>query len=99
LLSNAIKYAPAGSTVSLTATEEGDRFRLRILDEGSGIAPDERERIFEPFFRGAIPAGGAVQGTGLGLSICRDHVQALGGTIEIGTGRGDFSVILPKGEQ
>ncbi|HEX5393325.1 MAG TPA: HAMP domain-containing sensor histidine kinase [Rhodocyclaceae bacterium] len=99
LLSNAIKYAPANSAVSLTATEEGDRVRLRILDEGSGIAPEDRERVFDPFFRGAIPAGGAVQGTGLGLSICRDHVQALGGTIEIGTGRGDFSVFLPKGEQ
>lgn len=98
LLSNAIKYAPASSTVKLSAAEEGKQVRLRVVDGGAGIAPQDRERIFEPFFRGAVPAGGPVQGTGLGLSICRDHVQALGGTIEIGTGRGDFSVILPKGE-
>lgn len=98
LLSNAIKYAPANSTVALTAVEEGGHVRLRVLDEGAGIAPEDRERVFEPFFRGAIPAAGAVKGTGLGLSICRDHVQALGGSIEIGTGRGDFSVILPRGE-
>lgn len=99
LVSNAIKYAPADSTVAVSAAEEGGWVRLRVLDEGQGIAPEDRERIFDPFYRGKVPAGGAVKGTGLGLSICRDHVQALGGRIEIGAEHGDFSVILPKGEQ
>lgn len=95
LLSNAIKHAPSGSTVEVFARVEGQQLVLRVMDAGPGVAPEARERVFEPFFRGATPAGSKVKSTGLGLSICRDHARALGGSITIGDGCGDFRVVLP----
>lgn len=95
LLSNAIKHAPAGSEIGLLASIEAGQLQLQVLDAGPGVPADVRERVFEPFFRGATPPGSKVKSTGLGLSICRDHVRALGGTITIGDGRGDFCVVLP----
>jgi CheY-like chemotaxis protein len=70
---------------------------IEVRDNGSGIAPEIRERIFEPFF--TTKAVGI--GTGLGLSLCRTYVQAMGGTIEVESalGRGSvFRVRLPLGE-
>jgi two-component system, NtrC family, sensor histidine kinase GlrK len=98
LLSNAIKYSPAGGVIEFTAEESGGVVRLRVLDEGPGIAPADKPNVFDAFYRGSAPAMGTVKGSGLGLSICRDHVESLGGTIEVGDGRGDFTVTLPKGE-
>ncbi|HTH94101.1 MAG TPA: ATP-binding protein [Rhodocyclaceae bacterium] len=100
LLSNAIKHAPANSVVELFAHVENRRLVLRVLDAGPGVPPEARERVFEPFWRGATPAGSKVKSTGLGLSICRDHARALGGEISIGEpiegrNRGDFRVVLP----
>lgn len=95
LLSNAIKHAPSGSTVEIVARVEAQQLVLRVMDEGPGVPPEARERVFEPFYRGATPAGSKVKSTGLGLSICRDHARALGGTITIGEGCGDFRVVLP----
>lgn len=97
LLSNAIKYSPSGGTITFSAQSEGDRVILRLVDQGPGIAPDERERVFEAFYLGSVQAAGAVKGTGLGLSICREQVHSLGGHIEAGTGCGDFKVTLPRG--
>ena len=95
LLSNAIKHAPAGSVVELFAGVEAQQLVLRVKDAGPGVPVEARERVFEPFYRGATPAGSKVKSTGLGLSICRDHARALGGTISIGDGCGDFRVVLP----
>lgn len=95
LLSNAAKHAPAGSVVELFAHVEAQQLVLRVIDAGPGIPSEARERVFEPFYRGATPPGSKVKSTGLGLSICRDHVRALGGTITIGEGCGDFRVVLP----
>ncbi|HEY1181025.1 MAG TPA: ATP-binding protein [Rhodocyclaceae bacterium] len=99
LLSNAIKHAPSGSTVELFARVEANQgvqqLALRVMDAGPGVPPEARERVFEPFYRGATPAGSKVKSTGLGLSICRDHARALGGSITIGDGCGDFRVVLP----
>jgi two-component system sensor histidine kinase GlrK len=99
LLSNAIKHAPSGSTVELFARVEANQgvqqLLLRVMDAGLGVPPEARERVFEPFYRGATPAGSKVKSTGLGLSICRDHARALGGSITIGDGCGDFRVVLP----
>ena len=95
LLSNAVKHAPEGSVVELFAHAEAQQLVLRVLDAGPGVPVEARERVFEPFYRGATPAGSKVKSTGLGLSICRDHAQALGGTITIGDGCGDFRVVLP----
>src|SRR5690606_36425262 len=99
LLSNAVKHAPTNSTVELFAgveTQQGaSQLVLRVVDAGPGVPPEARERVFEPFYRGATPAGSKVKSTGLGLSICRDHARALGGSITIGDGCGDFRVVLP----
>jgi two-component system sensor histidine kinase GlrK len=95
LLSNAIKHAPTGSVVELFARAEAQQLVLRVIDAGPGVPAEARERVFEPFYRGATPAGSKVKSTGLGLSICRDHARALGGTISIGDGCGDFRVVLP----
>jgi len=95
LLSNAIKHAPAGSVVELFARAETQQLVLRVIDAGPGVPAEARERVFEPFYRGTTPAGSKVKSTGLGLSICRDHARALGGTISIGDGCGDFRVVLP----
>ena len=79
LLDNAIKFAPAGSTVQVCLDEaivEADRqVTLRVLDDGRGLTEEEAARAFEPYYRG--PEGGA----GLGLSIAREIVAAHGGQI------------------
>lgn len=97
LLSNAAKYAPDDSEIVVSALRQGGQALLEVLDQGPGVAPAERERIFEPFYRGSADAAGAVRGTGLGLSIARDHVLAMGGDIKVDAGQGRFSVSLPLG--
>ena len=81
----------AASTKSL-----GDRVEIKIRDNGSGIPPDVKEKIFNPFFT-TKPAG---EGTGLGLSISHDIiVKQHGGSIEVDTQPGEFTeirVILPR---
>jgi two-component system sensor histidine kinase GlrK len=99
LLSNAVKFSPRGGNIQLSADESNGLVLLRVLDEGPGVAASDKPHVFDPFYRGTARAAGAVEGTGLGLSICRDHVHALGGTIEIGDGRGDFTVTLPRGDR
>jgi len=83
LLSNAIKYTPAGGELDVTLTALEDSACLEVSDSGPGVAPAERERVFEPFFQGSAPYAGYVQGTGLGLTIARQYVAAHSGKIEI----------------
>jgi len=93
LLDNALKHAPSGSTITLAEHREGDAVHLRIADEGHGIAPDQRERVFERFVHGTQTAHGA----GLGLAIAQAVAQAHGGRITLlDTPRGaTFEVALP----
>lgn len=80
LVDNAIRHTPAGARVAVLAGPAPDSgLRLEVCDEGPGIAPDERERVFQRFSRGATSAGG----TGLGLAIARWAVELHGGTIEV----------------
>jgi two-component system sensor histidine kinase KdpD len=80
LLDNAAKYAPPETPIAVRARREGDRLVIAVLDRGPGIAPAERERVFEPFYRPAgTPPG--VRGTGLGLSIARGLAEAQGGAV------------------
>ncbi|MDG4665364.1 HAMP domain-containing sensor histidine kinase [Mycobacterium sp. 236(2023)] len=80
LVDNAIRHSPAGARVSVFAsTAAGSALHLEICDEGPGIPPDERERVFQRFTRGATSAGG----TGLGLAIARWAVELHGGAIEV----------------
>lgn len=70
LLANALKYAPPGSPVELRAWREGDQLAFAIADRGPGIPVEERERVFDPFYRvPGVPAD--TGGTGLGLAIAR----------------------------
>ena len=80
LLDNALRHSPDGGVVRLTAVADGDEVRFEVSDEGPGILPSDRERVFERFYTGDR-ARAANGGTGLGLSIARHIVQRLGGRI------------------
>lgn len=97
LLSNAIKYTPAGGTLSVGAGVEDEAVWIRVSDTGPGVAPEEQDKIFDPFYRGDA-AGRFPRGMGLGLTIARDMVAAHGGRLEIDsdTGLGSrFTIWLP----
>jgi len=83
LLSNAAKFAPEGSVIELTSRSDGRQLVLEVADSGPGIPPAERERVFDPFYRGRNDAAGRLRGSGIGLSIVRDHAQAHGGSVEV----------------
>jgi two-component system sensor histidine kinase GlrK len=83
LVSNAAKFAPEGSTVVIEARALGDQLLLEVADDGPGIPPADRERVFDPFYRGRNTSGGRLPGSGIGLSIVRDYAQAHGGSVEV----------------
>jgi two-component system sensor histidine kinase KdpD len=98
LLDNAAKHAPEGSLITITADRLENKVRIRVLDEGEGIPPEELEAIFDKFHR--VRAGDQRQaGTGLGLAICRGFVEAFGGRIAAAnrTDRSGavFTILLP----
>lgn len=80
LVSNAVKFTPAGS-VRVRATPDGDHVRVEVIDSGRGIAPQDLERVFEPFRQSSDTVPDGPKGTGLGLSISRQIVEAHGGTM------------------
>jgi signal transduction histidine kinase/CheY-like chemotaxis protein/purine-cytosine permease-like protein len=82
LLSNAIKYTERGS-VTLTVRYHSPSAEIEVADTGPGIAPDELERIFEPFERGSSRAVRELPGTGLGLTITRLLTQIMGGEVQV----------------
>jgi len=95
LVENAVKYSPRESAVTVSIARDADHFVLKVGDSGAGIRPEERERIFERFYRGKEAR---VSGIGLGLPICRGIVEAHGGSIWVDSepGRGSvFSVHIP----
>ncbi len=80
LLDNAAKYANPGTTIVLRARHEGGTVKLQVLDEGSGLPEEDRERVFDKFYR--VRAGDKKRaGTGLGLSIARGFMEAMSGTV------------------
>ena len=88
LLDNAIRYSPAGSHVTVEVSCEGRYAVLRVEDNGSGIAPEDRTRVFERFYR---VLGTEAEGCGLGLAIVREVAEGHGATVSLGdgtTGRG-----------
>jgi two-component system, OmpR family, sensor kinase len=80
LVDNALRYAPAGSPVTVSVREAGGMIELSVIDAGRGVPPAERERVFERFHR---VAGDATQGTGLGLAIVKAIVERHHGAIEL----------------
>ncbi len=101
LLQNAIRHSPHGGTVRLDAYPVDDDVVIEVSDEGPGIAPEDRERIFERFARGSgstrVQPGSASGGTGIGLAIVRWAVDLHGGHVEVAdTTRGaTMRVTLP----
>jgi two-component system sensor histidine kinase GlrK len=98
LLGNAVKFTPAGGTITVRAQEADGKAIIEVIDSGPGVPLVEREAVFESFFRGRAKAGGRVAGSGLGLAIAREYVEAHGGRITLvaeGPG-GHFRVTLPK---
>jgi len=97
LLLNAIRFSPHGGTIDLVLQGQPTRASIDIVDQGPGVAPGDRERIFEPFYRGERQPEGAVRGTGIGLSIVHEYIVAHGGRIELidGTPGAHFRIELP----
>ena len=83
LLSNSIRFSPVAGTLSIALSAAPGKVRIDLRDQGPGVAPADRDRIFEPFFRGEVQPEGAVRGTGIGLSIVREYVQAHGGRVDL----------------
>jgi two-component system sensor histidine kinase KdpD len=108
LVDNAAKYSPTGTTIRVSASRaEGDMVRIAVEDEGQGIPPELRERVFDKFFRatrdGDSGRGGRPAGTGMGLAIARGIVEAHGGLIWVegvagGTGA-RVVLTLPIGDE
>jgi two-component system OmpR family sensor kinase len=82
---NAVRYTPAGGRVDVSLEQAGGRALLRVDDTGPGIPPDQRERVFDAFYR---LLGTQQTGSGLGLSIARSIAQRLGGQIVLETAPG-----------
>jgi two-component system, sensor histidine kinase and response regulator len=89
LLGNAMKYAPAGSTIALAVTRDGAGARVEVADTGPGIAPEFHQKIFEKF--GQVESRKSRRGTGLGLTFCKLAVEAHGGSIGVKSEAGQGS--------
>lgn len=92
LLSNALKYTPAGGSVTVSLEDRSENLLLSVQDTGRGIPPKDLERVFDRFYRVASPAParneldseevwGDVGGTGIGLAICHEYAALLGGRV------------------
>jgi signal transduction histidine kinase len=100
LVSNAVKYTPAGGSVAVRAWSENGQVKVEVSDTGIGIPEEALPRIFEEFYRAKNAKAVEMEGTGLGLAIAKDVVEQHEGQIlvESTVGRGStFYVILPKG--
>jgi signal transduction histidine kinase len=90
LVDNAVKFSPAGGTITVTGRRTPDAVEVSIEDEGAGIAPGDRPRIFAKFFRGG-EGRMAVEGTGIGLFLARGLLAAMHGRIWLEPTEGDGS--------
>ena len=98
LLDNAVKYSPDGGKIRLTAEPNGRWVRFAVHDEGLGIPPAERDRVFEKFYRLDPDLTRGVGGTGLGLYICRELAEHMDGRVTVapnGSKGSTFAVELP----
>lgn len=98
LLSNALKYTPAGGEIFVSLKDEGANLRLDVKDTGKGISQDEADKIFERFFQ----AKGAASGTGIGLALVKSFVELHHGEarVESEPGKGsDFIVVIPRKQE
>jgi signal transduction histidine kinase len=83
LLDNALRHGPPGQRIAVRAAAGNGRVDLLIDDEGPGIPPGERERVWEPFYRIGAAAPRGTEGSGIGLAVVRDAVRSMGGSVWI----------------
>ena len=83
LVNNAITYTPAGSHIVISIDVDDGRVACSVADDGPGIAPEDRERIFESFYTANHGLADSHRSVGLGLSLCRSIALAHGGSIEV----------------
>ncbi|HQR98579.1 MULTISPECIES: ATP-binding protein [unclassified Polaromonas] len=83
LLSNAIRFSPAGGRIRIRLSQLTDVVHIDMDDEGPGIAYDDQARIFEPFYRGERQPPQVVRGSGIGLSIVHEYIAAHGGRVQL----------------
>ena len=108
VLSNAIKFTPAGGTVSVRVRQLAGKvhgygqYEFRIKDSGIGMSPEFAQKIFEPFERERTSTVSQIQGTGLGMAITKNIVDMMCGTIKVQTAQGkgaEFIICLPMRTQ
>jgi signal transduction histidine kinase len=83
LVSNAIRFTPAGGSINITAQRKGEKANIIVQDTGEGIPPEDIPHVFESFYRGEKSRSRATGGAGLGLAIAQGIIQAHGGDIQI----------------
>jgi signal transduction histidine kinase len=101
LLDNAVKYGPRGQVLTIRVERGADEVRLIVDDQGPGVPEEDREKIWQPFVRGANPSGHESGGAGLGLAVVRELVALERGRCEVARapgGGGRFIVSWPAGE-
>jgi len=81
LLSNAVRFSPAGGVVRIVVCRRGGQVCLDVVDAGVGVAEADRDHVFEPFYRGQRQPDDELRGTGIGLSIVQEYVVAQGGRV------------------
>ena len=97
LLSNAVKYSPERGLISFKLYKDSGDAVFEVMDEGPGISPTDREKIFEAFYRGTDMPVAAIKGSGLGLSIVKEYVTLHKGRIEVLEGPGaHFRIRFPR---
>jgi two-component system, OmpR family, phosphate regulon sensor histidine kinase PhoR len=99
LVDNALKYATDGRRASVTVRRVDDNVEIRVADQGPGIPPEDRKRIFERFVRGRHAQGKQVRGSGIGLALVKHIAEAHGGKawVEDAPGHGSVFVIVLDG--
>ena len=98
LLSNALKYTPAGGFIHVSLADDGERLRIEVKDSGKGIDKEELTKVFERFFQ----AKGAASGTGIGLALVKSFVELHHGEVRVESepGKGTcFIVLLPRQQE
>lgn len=101
LLSNAVKYSPAQSLIEVHVKSVEDGAAVAVRDHGPGIAPEDRELVFERFYRGSTDAARGTRGTGIGLTIVKTWLELVGARLEVRSAPGegtDMTVVFPREE-
>jgi two-component system, OmpR family, sensor histidine kinase KdpD len=92
IIENAVRYSPPGGEIQVAVTKLGPGIQVRVADAGPGVTEEERELVFEPFYRGSAATGRP--GSGLGLAIARAVVLAHGGRIRLEDAPGGGAAVL-----